>query len=736
MASCGGNGPIRVLLDRRRLSAQSDACDDATFDALPFDAQQKSPHVALNREKRKKKKTKNDKVEAPPLDAHAEALRKMDALVKRTTIIVNVTECKWRVVKSCVKKRGWKCVQGDDAGEWDVYWSDTESQNIRIFGHQKINHFPGMYGLARKNFLSHNLSQMKRVFPSEYDFFPTTWVLPDGYESLRADMQRNKGRVYISKPDNSSQGKGIFLIRNMDSIPRDKRCVVQIYIDKPFLIDDLKFDMRIYVLVTSCIPLRVFLFDEGLGRFCTEPYEKPTDDNMADAYRHLTNYAINKQNDNFEPNTDPTVTDRGSKRSLKAVMDSVASAGHDVDLLWKDISDLIIKTLISVQPSLEVQYKSTFGPTNDGFSCFEILGFDVLLDSNLKPWLLEVNHAPSLRTDSPFDKVVKRALVKESLDILNIRVEDKIRFQRLRMNQIRSKSIGLPVAEDDSIPNVEPLTGPERERHEDTVMKHFRRIYPVSEASLHQKYEDCLAASKSLSNTLFSDTTASAARKQTIGAEKSSRDTLQTRPPKIPSGSNPPEAVKDLPSPQDSSLVKRHQSARGSRDERKETDMVKSAGKSKGSGSALSSSKSAPHLGAYERVPSTAKSTPPPPSPQSEAEFAPAADDLIFCRYEYLSAGSASDEDKVHERSNPYGSPTRTFDSPKQHSPWKKEHNIEISTLASAIKSAHMLVLEPPLLDLSSKKKRHYNPPFQIAAPKGSRVMGNAALDSDFGFLS
>lgn len=75
--------------------------------------------------------------------------------------------------------------------------------------------------------------------------------------------------------------------------------VIQQYLDQPHLIEDLKYDLRIYVLLYGVNPLRIYIHKEGIARFCTEPYRRPNGRNMDNLYMHLTNYAINKHNSKY-----------------------------------------------------------------------------------------------------------------------------------------------------------------------------------------------------------------------------------------------------------------------------------------------------------------------------------------------------------------------------------------------------------------------------------------------------
>ena len=94
--------------------------------------------------------------------------------------------------------------------------------------------------------------------------------------------------------------------------------MVQKYLDRPYLIDNLKFDLRIYVLVYGMNPMRIYLFKDGLARFATQEYEKPSSENKHNMFIHLTNFAINKKSDNFDAGEGDG--DSGHKRSLVNIL--------------------------------------------------------------------------------------------------------------------------------------------------------------------------------------------------------------------------------------------------------------------------------------------------------------------------------------------------------------------------------------------------------------------------------
>jgi tubulin polyglutamylase TTLL5 len=144
-----------------------------------------------------------------------------------------------------------------------------------------------------------------------------------------------------------SRGRGIYLIDDVAEISLDDPAVVSKYIGNPLLINGCKFDLRVYVLVTSFEPLKIYVFKEGLARFATHQYKDNAE--KQDKFMHLTNYSINKKSSNFVQTDNLDNDDSGSKWSLSAFCQHLQNLDVDMDLFWGRIYDIIIKSILSCE---------------------------------------------------------------------------------------------------------------------------------------------------------------------------------------------------------------------------------------------------------------------------------------------------------------------------------------------------------------------------------------------------
>ncbi|XP_021013483.1 tubulin polyglutamylase TTLL7 isoform X2 [Mus caroli] len=445
--------------------------------------------------------------------------RKVRKKKKKGIITANVAGTKFEIVRLVIDEMGFMKTPDEDETS-NLIWCDAAVQQEKITdlqNYQRINHFPGMGEICRKDFLARNMTKMIKSRPMDYTFVPRTWIFPSEYTQFQNYVKelkkKRKQKTFIVKPANGAMGHGISLIRNGDKIPSQDHLIVQEYIEKPFLMEGYKFDLRIYILVTSCDPLKIFLYHDGLVRMGTEKYIPPNESNLTQLYMHLTNYSVNKHNERFERNE---TEDKGSKRSIKWFTEFLQANQHDVTKFWSDISELVVKTLIVAEPHVLHAYRMCRPgqPPGSESVCFEVLGFDILLDRKLKPWLLEINRAPSFGTDQKIDYDVKRGVLLNALKLLNIRTSDKRKNlakqkaeaqRRLYgQNPVRRLSPGSSDWEQqrhqlerrkeelkERLLQVRKQVS--QEEHENRHMGNYRRIYPPEDKALLEKYEGLLA---------------------------------------------------------------------------------------------------------------------------------------------------------------------------------------------------------------------------------------------------
>ncbi|CAD8111210.1 unnamed protein product [Paramecium sonneborni] len=335
--------------------------------------------------------------------------------------------------------------RSDDEDNWLIYWGLASKETLKeMKKYQKTNHFPGCWSVGRKDNLWIHLSKIKRKFPTEYYFIPNTYLLQYDFERFEAIREcAHKKTLWIKKPVASARGNGIKLINKKTKLTADKRYLVMDYISNPHLINNFKYDLRVYVLITSIDPLRVYMYKDGLVRFATSEYSLKSKD-IKKRFIHLTNYSVNKQSPNFIANNqDLQQQIKASKWSHKEYKKQLLAEGINYKLLFKSIQDIVLKTCIAAEPLLlDSNGKTSEHKTN----YFELFGFDILIDETLKPWLLEVNVSPSLNSSSELDATIKTQLISDMLHLIGIeyhtqkafRIQIKKKLYERNINEIQT----------------------------------------------------------------------------------------------------------------------------------------------------------------------------------------------------------------------------------------------------------------------------------------------------------
>lgn len=310
---------------------------------------------------------------------------------------------KYETVQRGMEKAGITYTENDPLAI--LVWFDTIKDTdyfSELLPYQIVNRIPDVNLICRKAPLVRILQNISPCISEFPQFLPQSFILPMQNAQFTAAVSKHTNK-WIVKPDNGSLGQGITIIqKDQDYETSTVLAIAQEYIES-YLLNGFKFDLRVYCLVASISPeLEIYVYHDGIARFCSQRADTNS------IFGSLTNTAVNRQNTG--------VSLSQITRRIETVFAEIAATGADIPALWKKIERVIILTVISIQnfmsKSAHAKCPSTGLPR-----CFQILGFDILLDPELNPWIMEVNYRPSLDFDTEEEKEMKIKMLASAMKI-------------------------------------------------------------------------------------------------------------------------------------------------------------------------------------------------------------------------------------------------------------------------------------------------------------------------------
>eukprot|EP01064_Diplonema_japonicum_P024360 TRINITY_DN3490_c1_g1_i2.p1 TRINITY_DN3490_c1_g1~~TRINITY_DN3490_c1_g1_i2.p1 ORF type:complete len:341 (+),score=55.12 TRINITY_DN3490_c1_g1_i2:88-1110(+) len=227
--------------------------------------------------------------------------------------------------------------------------------------------------------------------------------------------------AWVVKEDRGLGGQGIqitFDVKEEDFT--DGKRLVQRYIEPPLLIQGKRFDVRVYVVVLSFSPLRVWMGKEGIVHLCADRYTSPSaDGEVGPMSMHVTNHFINSKAKGYTSGSKDGST--GNNRSFENLNKHFPG---DTEDLWRAIRVIVLKSLAGVKPFVDAGLERGFEDfeKKKRVRCYEVFGYDLIIsgEPELRPYLLEVNQFPSWMVSGAWYAQIKSRLLRDVLNFCRV----------------------------------------------------------------------------------------------------------------------------------------------------------------------------------------------------------------------------------------------------------------------------------------------------------------------------
>ena len=284
---------------------------------------------------------------------------------------------------------GYRQTEGDD---WDFYWDGVVPSGDffrALVPGQRVNCFPALDAFSVKSDLHDNIVESDRVAGKIFRrIHPRSFSMPDGYDDWRAQAKLDPDQLWLLKPIALGGGQEIKLIRDPDTVPKGHEWMVQEYLSRPHQLSGHKYGLRFFPLITGLDPLLCYLHRDGVCKLASRPYTLDPA-SLDDRFVHLASASLQERHHEVARGTD-----------LQGYRNELRELSIDDEKLFSEIREAILRMLLALREQALLENRAVRCRL-DG--CYLLLGVDVLVDDDLRPWIIECNVSPGLGV-GPYDQ--------------------------------------------------------------------------------------------------------------------------------------------------------------------------------------------------------------------------------------------------------------------------------------------------------------------------------------------
>ena len=289
-----------------------------------------------------------------------------------------------------------------------------ENKNkFKLNKYQKFFNFVGSNIFSEKDLLYNIYKYQKKLFQNEYNYMKETYIYPQDKDIINkkfSNYKLDKNNLWIIKPKNEYSGNVIHIFKSLKNEPSN--FVISRYIINPHLINERKYILRVFPLVTGLKPLRIYLNRQGIILIAKEKYNLDIN-HINNKYIHFTHNEINKEFGFYKK----TRKQSDNKMYFTEYKNYLKDNNIDFTLLINKIIDIIIKAVISGYGYL-ISKLDEFNLNDRNF--FNLYGYDFLIDNKYEPYLLDIDKRPDMYIYDNNDKYIKEKIFIDTLNIVGI----------------------------------------------------------------------------------------------------------------------------------------------------------------------------------------------------------------------------------------------------------------------------------------------------------------------------